>query len=55
MLDGGSRQEADRSSSEENVSCLKTKITGHDIYWVFVWKTGPRVYLCHSNVKTTQK
>lgn len=38
MLDGGSRQEADKTSCEENESCLKTKIPGHDIYWVSMGK-----------------
>lgn len=34
MSDGGIRQEADKTSSDENVSRLGTKIPGHDIYWV---------------------
>lgn len=51
VSDGGSRQDADKTSSDENVSRLGTKIAGHDIYWVSQGGGGPCVHLSRSNVK----
>lgn len=40
-----------KTSSDENVSRLGTKIAGHDIYWMPKGGGGPCVHLSRSNVK----